>query len=90
MTRGSVLVLANDDDARMFRLAGVEAVVCRTEGEVTRAIDGLHAGARSPVALLLVSEPVYRMGRAACDGLDASSEWPIVFVLPAPREGRAP
>lgn len=74
-----LLVLADADDARAFRLMGTTAVVCCTAADVDRAIRDDVDGS---VALLLVSAPVYRNAPRTIDALSRAPHAPAVLVLP--------
>ena len=76
-------LLGDEDDARGFRLAGVDAMVCRTRDDVDRAASELAGGNHASV--VLVSDTVYRLASTAIDELQAGASWPIVLVLPERR-----
>jgi vacuolar-type H+-ATPase subunit F/Vma7 len=76
-------LLATPDDARGFRLAGVTCTVCVTRDDLVRAAAALLADGRAqPAGIVLVSEPVYRLGPAVVEEFQARQRWPIVLVLP--------
>ena len=75
-----LVLLGNLDDARGFRLAGVETIVCRTRDDVDRAVAGLLA--EGNVGAVLVSEAVYRLAPGVLTALQDRPQWPIVLVLP--------
>ena len=87
----TLVLLGDADDARGFRLAGVESRVCRTRGDVDRAIADLFDGG-GQTGVVLVSEPVYRIAPDAIAPLMDRPRWPILAVLPEPEDGerRAP
>ncbi len=78
-----LVVLSDGDDARGFRLAGVDTIVCRTPADIDRAL----AERRGPDRVMLVSEPVYRLAPRAIDALQNRPGWPLVVVLPGASEG---
>ena len=78
-----LVLLGDADDARGFRLAGVESTVCRTRDDAQRAVDECLHGDR-PAGVVLVSECVYRLAPMLFDELQDRPRWPIVMVLPAP------
>ena len=80
-----LVVLGDADDARGFRLAGVETVVCRTQADVDRALAGCVGHERSDV--VLVSERVYHLAPTVLDALQNRPGWPILVVLPGSSEG---
>ncbi|MFI5177986.1 MAG: V-type ATP synthase subunit F [Vicinamibacterales bacterium] len=80
-----LFAIGDDRDARGFRLAGVEAIACRTRRDVERAAAGVAARGAEP-GVVLVSEAVYRQAPTAFDALRRRPRWPIVLVLP---EGKA-
>ena len=76
-------LLCDADAARGFRLAGVDATVCRTREDVERAASALASG-EPAASVVLVSDTVYRLAPAAIDDLRDHPRWPIVVVLPEP------
>lgn len=80
-----LVVLSDADDARGFRLAGVETIVCRTHADLDRALAERLGHERSDV--VLVSERVYHLAPVVLDALQNRPGWPIVVVLPGPSEG---
>jgi vacuolar-type H+-ATPase subunit F/Vma7 len=80
-----LVVLSDGDDARGFRLAGVDTIVCRTRADVDRALAERRRPDRSDV--MLVSERVYRLAPTAIDARQNRPGWPLLVVLPGASEG---
>ena len=78
----TLVLLGDADDARGFRLAGVEDRVCRTRADVDRAVAELFDGVGGRVGVVLVSEPVYRLAPDVMAALQDRPRWPILVVLP--------
>ena len=77
----TLLALADADDARMFRLAGVEAVDCRVERDVAAALSRV-TDAKRGARVVLVSRPVYERAAHAIDALRSGVPSVTVLVLP--------
>ena len=78
-----LVVLSDGDEARGFRLAGVDTIVCRTPADV----DGALAERCGPDRVMLVSERVSRLAPRVIDALQNRPGWPLVVVLPGASEG---
>jgi len=78
-----LVVLSDGDEARGFRLAGVDTIVCRTRADLDRAL----AERRGPDRVMLVSERVYRLAPRAIDAFQNRPGWPLLVVLPGAPEG---
>ena len=78
----TLVLLGDADDARGFRLAGVESTVCRTRDDVERAVAALLASGARPTGVVLVSESVYQLAPSVMDALQDRPRWPILVVLP--------
>ena len=76
-----LVLLGGADDARGFRLAGVETTVCRTREDVERAVAELSEKGDRQAAVVLVSEAVYQLAPVVVDMLQ-DRRWPILVVLP--------
>jgi vacuolar-type H+-ATPase subunit F/Vma7 len=77
-----LVLLGDADDARGFRLAGVETTVCRTRDDVERAVADLSGNGDEQTGVVLVSERVYRLAPGVVDALHDRPRWPILVVLP--------
>ncbi len=76
-----LVLLGDADDARGFRLAGVETTVCRTRDDVERAVADLSDHS-DEIGGVLVSERVHRLAPGVVDALHENPRWPILIVLP--------
>ena len=79
-----LVLLGDPDDARGFRLAGVESTVCRTGDDVRLAVDEVRGGG-TPAGVVLVTESVYQLAPTVLDALRDRPRGPIVIVLPGVR-----
>jgi vacuolar-type H+-ATPase subunit F/Vma7 len=82
-----LVLLGDPDDARGFRLAGVEATVCRTRDDVERAVAALPEDGDRQIGVVLVSASVYQLAPSVMDALQDRPRWPILLVLPEQGNG---
>ena len=77
-----LVLLGGADDARGFRLAGVESAICRSRADVDDAVAALLEDRTRPPAVVMVSASVHRLAADAVVALQDRLHWPIVVVLP--------
>ncbi len=82
-----LILLGDADDARGFRLAGVETTVCRTRDDVERAAAAVLEDGDGEIGVVLVSESVCQLAPSAMDALQDRPRWPILVVLPEQGNG---
>ena len=77
-----LVLLGDADDARGFRLAGVETTICRTRADVDHAVAQLFEDGGEPTSVVLVSAPVHHLAPSVIDALQDRPRWPILVLLP--------
>lgn len=85
-----IVALGDAGDARGFRLAGVNSIVCRDAQDVQHAVRQLALTAQDTHAVVLVCPSAYRSAPDAVDRLASTAGGPTVLVLPASGDGVAP
>jgi vacuolar-type H+-ATPase subunit F/Vma7 len=80
----TIVVLADEADARGFRLAGIDALLCESRTDVEDAVAALGGGpADDRPAVLFVSAPVAALAPDVVEALQDDDRWTAVLVLPA-------
>ena len=85
-----LVLLADVDDDRGFRLAGVDSTRCRTRLDIERAVADLVRHGEGELGVVLVSESVYQLAPRVIDALRETARWPLVVVLPEQAAERRP
>jgi vacuolar-type H+-ATPase subunit F/Vma7 len=76
------LVLGDEDDARGFALAGVEACACRDASALKAALE--RAGSDADVGLIVVAAGVAELDPQAIESARARAGSVLLLVLPHP------